>query len=280
MLRNTFCHIPGIGPKSEHDLWNRGIRSWDDVAQARSLESVPSRYYLLRSRVRESIQSLKEGDCRYFAEALPTSQHWRLFGDFRDSAVYLDIETSGLAGGGSCITTIATFDGKSVMWYVKGRNLEQFKQDIQKYKLVVTYNGSCFDVPFIESYLKIRMRQPQIDLRFLLKSLGYTGGLKGCEKKLGLDRDELDGVDGYCAVLLWNDFATRGNKKALETLLAYNVLDAVNLETLMVTAYNLKLRETPFYETHQLPLPGPVRNPFEPDRETVDRILEVRYAYS
>lgn len=279
MLRNTFCHVPGIGPRSENDLWKRGILSWDDVTRMSSIESLPSRYYLLKSRVRESVECLKQRDAGYFAEALPTKQHWRLFRDFRDSAVYLDIETSGIAGGRNCITTIATYDGKSVMWYVKDRNLAQFKEDIQKYKLVVTYNGSCFDIPFIESYLKIRMRQPQIDLRFLLKSLGYTGGLKGCEKKLGLDREELDGLDGFCAVLLWNDFA-RGNKKALETLLAYNVLDAVHLETLMVIAYNLKLRETPFYDTHQLPLPDPVRNPFEPDKETVDRILEVRYAYS
>jgi uncharacterized protein YprB with RNaseH-like and TPR domain len=280
MLQNTFCHIPGIGTKSENDLWNRGIRSWDDIARANSVKSLATRYYLLRSRVRESIACLKGGDVGYFADALPTNQYWRLFGDFRDSVVYLDIETSGLAGGGNCITTIATYDGKSVKWYVNGRNLDQFKDDIRKYKIVVTYNGSCFDIPFIENYLKIRMKQPQIDLRFLLKSLGYTGGLKGCEKKLGLHREDLDGVDGYCAVLLWHDFAKRGNKKALETLLAYNVLDAVNLEALMVMAYNLKLRETPFYDTHRLPLPEPVRNPFEPDKETVGRILEVRYAYS
>jgi uncharacterized protein YprB with RNaseH-like and TPR domain len=279
MLRNTFCHVPGIGPRSENDLWKRGILSWDDVSRLSSIESLPSRYVLLKTRIRESIKALQQEDARYFAEALPTKQQWRLFRDFRDSAVYLDIETSGLAGGGNCITTIATYDGKSVKWYVKDRNLAQFREDVQKYKLVVTYNGSCFDIPFIESYLKIRMRQPQIDLRFLLKSLGYTGGLKGCEKKLGLDREELDGLDGFCAVLLWNDFA-RGNKKALDTLLAYNVLDAVNLETLMVMAYNLKLRETPFHDTHQLPLPDPVRNPFEPDKETVDRILEVRCAYS
>jgi len=280
MLKNTFCHVPGIGPRSESYLWNRGIRCWDDVARMSPMNSLPSRYFLLKSRIRESIECLKRKDARYFAEALPTNQHWRLFSDFRDSAVYLDIETSGIAGAGNCITTIATYDGRSVRWYVKDRNLHKFREDIQKYDLVVSYNGSCFDVPFIESYLKIRMKQPQIDLRFLLKSLGYTGGLKGCEKKLGLDRDELDGLDGFCAVLLWNDFATRGNKKALETLLAYNVLDAVNLETLMVMAYNMKLKETPFYDTHQLPLPGPVRNPFEPDKETVDRILEVRYAHS
>jgi uncharacterized protein YprB with RNaseH-like and TPR domain len=123
------------------------------------------------------------------------------------------------------------------------------------------------------------MNHAHIDLRFLLKSLGYTGGLKGCEKKLGLDRDELDGVDGFCAVLLWHDYEKNKNRKALETLLAYNILDAVNLETLMVTAYNLKLQETPFYELHHLPQPRLPQNPFDADKRTVDRILEIRCAY-
>jgi len=123
MLRNTFCHIPGIGPTSEKELWNRGIRSWDDVTGISSVESLPSRYCLLKSRVSESVECLKQRNARYFAQALPTNQHWRLFSDFRDSVVYLDIETSGLAAGGNCITTIAVYDGKSVMWYVKGRNL-------------------------------------------------------------------------------------------------------------------------------------------------------------
>ena len=38
----------------------------------------------------------------------------------------------------------------------------------------------------------------------------------------------------------------------LETLLAYNIEDVVNLEQLMVMAFNLKLRETPFVGTHQM----------------------------
>ncbi len=117
------------------------------------------------------------------------------------------------------------------------------------------------------------MNQVHIDLRFLLKGLGYTGGLKGCEKKLGLDRRELDGVNGYFAVLLWRDFRQNRNEKALETLLAYNVLDAVNLEYLMVRAYNLKIQETPFCDTHQIPLPEPAENPFQPDMETIERLM-------
>ena len=46
-----------------------------------------------------------------------------------------------------------------------------------------------------------------------------------------------------------------GSRKALETLLAYNCQDTVNLETLMVMAYNLKLKDTPFREMHKLELP-------------------------
>jgi len=59
-----------------------------------------------------------------------------------------------------------------------------------------------------------------------------------------MDRGDLSDVDGFFAVLLWNEYQKTGNQKALDTLLAYNVQDTVNLESLMVTAYNMKLKET------------------------------------
>jgi uncharacterized protein YprB with RNaseH-like and TPR domain len=100
------------------------------------------------------------------------------------------------------------------------------------------------------------MDHVHIDLRYVLASLGYRGGLKGCERMLGIDRGDLEGIDGYFAVLLWDDFKRKGNQKALDTLLAYNTLDVVNLETLMVAAYNGKLTDTPFLLTHQLSTPS------------------------
>jgi uncharacterized protein len=30
VLEQTFIHIPGIGRKTEHELWQSGITSWDD----------------------------------------------------------------------------------------------------------------------------------------------------------------------------------------------------------------------------------------------------------
>ena len=114
----------------------------------------------------------------------------------------------------------------------------------------------------------------QIDLRYVLKSLGYAGGLKGCEAQLGIDRGELIGVDGYFAVLLWDDYDRRGNEKALETLLAYNVEDVVNLETLMVMAYNMKVKETPFAESLRIDLPSRPEIPYSPDMQTIRRLKD------
>jgi len=226
---------------------------------------------LLKDHIQESIVHLADNDPDYFYERLPSSQHWRMFPDFRGSVAYLDIETTGLGGPNDYITAIALYDGRSISHYVQGDNLYDFRDDIDPYRLLITYNGKCFDVPFIRNYFGIPMNQTHIDLRYVLASLGYRGGLKGCEKQLGIDREELAEVDGYFAVLFWYDFYNRGNQRALETLLAYNALDVVNLETLMVLAYNLKLRHTPFFE-RRLSRPTVPEVSFKPDRETIERI--------
>ncbi len=272
MLKNTFCHIPGIGETSERNLWSSGVLCWDDVLRAAPTGLSKRGHALLKRQVGESFTRLKENNPRYFINSLPSNACWRLLPDFLHSTAYLDIETTGLGGPRDYITTVALYDGESIYTYVRGRNLDQFREDIGKYKIIVTYNGKCFDIPFIENDLGIKMNHAHIDLRYVLKSLGYSGGLKGCEKKLGLSREELEGVDGFFAVLLWKAYKANNNEKALETLLAYNVTDTLNLQTLIFTAYNLKLRDTPFLQTHQLPVPVRPPNPFTPDMGTIYRI--------
>jgi len=81
------------------------------------------------------------------------------------------------------------------------------------------------------------------------------------EKKAGIDRGELEKIDGYFAVLLWNDYRINHNRKPLEILLAYNIQDVVNLEILMVLSYNLKLKDTPFDQRPPDNLSEPTANP-------------------
>jgi uncharacterized protein YprB with RNaseH-like and TPR domain len=272
MLKNTFIHIPGIGAVTEQRLWNSGVTNWDIAFDNTIVPISPGRKITVTNGIEESRHHLDKNNPAFFADQLPSNQSWRLFPEFRESTVYLDIETTGLEREYNDITTIALYDGVTIQTYVHGQNLNDFIGDIQKYNVIVSYNGKSFDVPFIENYFGIQLNHAQIDLRHVLGSLGYKGGLKGCERQLGMDRGDLSDVDGFFAVLLWNEYKKSGNQKALDTLLAYNVQDTVNLETLMVTAYNRKIEETPFYRSHNIPSPGIPGNPYSVDLKTVDRI--------
>jgi uncharacterized protein len=271
MLQNTFIHIPGIGIKTEQRLWETGIFNWDLCSNIANSGFSLKKMEIMAKCLRESKSQMASLNPNYFVERIPTSHHWRFFPEFRDVTVYLDIETTGLSRYEETITTIALYDGKSILYYVKDRNLDDFPEDIKRYKVIVTYNGKGFDVPFIERTFGIALNQAHIDLRYVLADLGYKGGLKSCENQLGFFRGELTDIDGFFAVLLWVDYLNNGNEKALETLLAYNIQDVLSLENLMVIAYNLKIKNTPFCE-NLLPEPDLPNSPFHADMETVKRI--------
>lgn len=273
MLKNTFCHIPGISVAAEHGIWSAGIHSWEAAIETDLIRLPRRQQRALPEHLKESFEHLERSNPYHFSELLPPNQHWRLFPDFRHTIAYLDIETTGLDYADS-ITTIVVYDGETIRHYVSGENLDDFKRDIMQYSVIVTYNGKCFDVPFIERFFDIEMTHSHIDLRYILKRLGYSGGLKGCERQLGIDRKDLADVDGFFAVLLWDDYERRKNPKVLETLLAYNTADVVNLETLMVLAYNMNLKGTPFSASHRIDIPKQPYIPFKADMETINRLRQ------
>ncbi len=283
MLTNTFCHIPSVGLRTELKLWEAGIRSWELFLEMDGAVAAGPRGSLILDHVHRSQEALVEGDIPFFTTAMPSGEHWRVFPEFRNRTAYLDIETTGLemSGVDDGITTIALYDGSRIRQYVRGENLRDFADDISAYDLLVTYNGKCFDIPFIEQYFRIKLEQPHIDLRYVLGSLGFRGGLKGCERQLGIDRGELQGVDGFFAVLLWREYCSYGDPTALETLLAYNIEDTVNLERLMLMAYNLKVEETPFAASHRMEIPASVpASPFRPNLDTIERVRQRYQAWS
>jgi uncharacterized protein YprB with RNaseH-like and TPR domain len=282
MLRHTFCHLPGVGPQTERRLWNAGVTSWDAVLEQEPPQLAPVARRLGTSYLRESVKHYDNHDPTWFGRCLPADQSWRLFRDFRDCCAYFDIETTGMSSTDQ-ITTIALYDGRSIRHYVQGHNLLDFAHDVAAYRLLVTYNGKSFDVPFIERCLHTRLDQAHIDLRHVLRSLGCRGGLKACEKSLGIHRPGMEELDGFAAVLLWHDYRGRKNPRALDTLLAYNVQDTLNLETLMVLAYNRKLaelNEVPFAAGYKMERPQPPVNPFGVDAGTVQRVLRAAFRSS
>lgn len=180
----------------------------------------------------------------------------------------------------SCeISTISVYNGTDVHTYINGENLDQFEDDILEYDLLVSFNGRTFDVPFIERYFHTRLHHAHIDLMHVLRQLGYSGGLKKIEMELGIDRRDqsLGEVDGSLAVTLWQEFQKTGNRRALNSLLAYNIADVVNLEYLMFFAHNRLIEATPFAEKYKLSIPPPAQIPYKADRALIEAILEERW---
>jgi uncharacterized protein YprB with RNaseH-like and TPR domain len=237
MLVNTFLHIPSVGRTTEKRLWENQILCWDDfLSRGDACRFSGLKFNLIRQYLHYS--KLNQDNIQFFKALLPHEELWRVFDEFQQDTVYLDIETTGLHGRQDDITVIGLYDGKHVQSFIHGINLEQFVPAIKRYKLIVTFNGSCFDLPFIEAYFKgFRFFQAHIDLRFFLKCLGYSGGLKKIEQQLGICRDEdLQGMNGYDAVKLWQKHL-RGDRTALQLLVRYNAEDVINLKTLMETGY-------------------------------------------
>ncbi|MBN1459160.1 MAG: ribonuclease H-like domain-containing protein [Armatimonadetes bacterium] len=239
MLNRTFIHVPGIGPVTEQGIWERGLHSWSQfLADPAAAGLPPARTEHVRHIVAESSDCLARRDHRYFARSLASREQWRAFPDFERDVAYLDIETTGMAEEDD-ITIIGVYDGEEVRVYTKGEDLEDFAADIRDYKLLVTFFGSGFDLPFLRRrFPHVSFDHLHIDLCWTLRRLGHTGGLKHIERKLGLQRSpETVGLDGWDAVRLWREWE-RGSQEALNLLKAYNREDIVNLKWLVQYAYD------------------------------------------
>ncbi len=232
MLENTFIHIQGIGPKTERAIWARGIHTWESFLENKGPVISPSRDPFVRSQLKMSLEN--RGNISFFTERLSVAEQWRIYDTFEDKAVFLDIETNGGYEGIDEITVIGLYDGQEVLTFVSGQNLQDFEIAIASFDLIITFNGSCFDMPVIRRrFPNITLPRGHIDLRFFLRKLGYRGGLKTVEKAFGLVRDtEINGMDGYDAIRLWRDYQW-GDQTALDRLIQYNTADIVNLKPLM-----------------------------------------------
>lgn len=241
MLESTFIHIPGLGPDAERGLWAQGCRSWRDLSDGWDRYSIGgAELDSVKRGIAKSMRCLEARDGAFFGKGLGLKDAWRAYPDFRDSCLYVDIETDG-GSSGSSITTIGMYDGVEFRCLVKGRDLQDFPDIIARYGMIVSFYGSGFDLPMLQKrFPDLRFRHIHLDLCPTLRQLGITGGLKRIEKQLGVSRgDDTDGLGGLDAIRLWRRYSQLGDDQALETLIAYNREDVVNLEYLAQYAYGL-----------------------------------------
>ena len=151
---------------------------------------------------------------------------------------YLDIETTGLSCQYADITVIGIYlvnDRESKLVQLVGREVtrENLVESINGVDKIYTYNGSRFDLPFIDYTLGIDISDVfhHHDLMYDCWRCNLKGGFKAVEQQLGIPR-QLKGIDGWDAVLLWQRYQNYSDQKALATLLKYNEEDVMNLKVL------------------------------------------------
>ena len=150
----------------------------------------------------------------------------------------MDIETTGLSPIYSDITVIGIYltDGNYHRFVqlvgeevTKGNLLEA----LRGVDVIYTYNGSRFDLPFINALLDIDLARDfrHRDLMLDCWRSNLYGGFKAVEIQLGITR-QLMGVNGAEAVRLWWKYQDEREQDALNKLLQYNKEDVMNLKTL------------------------------------------------
>lgn len=237
MIQHSFIFLPKVSQKTEQNIWQQGIRDWSqflDRKEIKGLSVIRKGFY-----DRHLIQAKKElfnFNTSYFTALWPSTETWRLYNFFKEDVGYLDIETCG-----SYITIVGVFDGNDTHIMVRGINLDfkVLREYLQRFKLMVSFNGSSFDLPMIEKCSRGTIPAiPHIDLRHCCARLGFTGGLKNIEKALGIERiKEVQDMRGMDAVYLWQMWKSTGNREYLEKLVQYNEEDIINLKPIMEKMY-------------------------------------------
>src|SRR3989442_11294313 len=99
MLEQTFIHIPGIGKRTEQELWANGIHSWDDADRfEKRFGRVSARLqHKLDDYIPRSREAINLKDAAFFERLAMLGEAWRLFPEFARDCAFLDIETTSLA---------------------------------------------------------------------------------------------------------------------------------------------------------------------------------------
>lgn len=237
MLTSSFCCFEGVSVSAERRLWHAGCRSWRELLVLDAGVFSKPKLERVRAQVKQAMIALEAGLADYFLNRLRPPDTIRVLPHFVDIATYLDIETTGLAAKDR-VTTVALVGGGRVQCYVRGLNLDELLRPLADLSMLVTYNGTGFDLPRLRRAFHIDLAVPHLDLRPCLEALGYRGGLKRCEELLGVRRGGTAGLTGEDAVELWRRYDESGDRESLVQLVRYNITDALSLELLAVEVYN------------------------------------------
>lgn len=246
-IQNSFILAPGIGEKTEKKLWKNGVTHWDHFESSDIFG--PDRRTKIADFLQKARTNLEVGNTVFFGDKLPSGELWRMYENFKSDVTFFDIETTGLDANRNKVTTASFHRGGEDVTLVQGEDLtrERLQEEFFESSMLVSFNGKRFDQPFLEQNFDLEMETPHLDLMYICRRLGLSGGLKEVEKKLKIQR-ELEDIDGREAIRLWKRYERKGDNEALRKLVKYNRYDARNLKKLLSEVHERLEQQT--YQAH------------------------------
>ena len=253
----------GVGDRVEQKLWREGftshraLRQWLQAGPLRSAGLASSRQLRLLKR---SLDQWQDQDWRSLFDTLPPRHRWRLLEAMAPETLAIDFECD--RQGNPTVMALARLNEPTEL-YLPTEALHAFLESatqvlpgrwtpegcldgmpVQLYPFeklperwgpgaILTFAGRKFDLSLLR-----RLLGPDIpldrhfDLADLARRVGFRGGLKVAERRLGVHRDpRISKLRGRQAMALWDRFISGGEQGiwALADLMAYNRADAANL---------------------------------------------------
>ncbi len=189
--------------------------------------------------------------------------------------VFLDTETTGLAGGTGTfafLVGIGRYDGASfrlTQFFMRDpieepALLAALTELLQPLDALVTFNGKAFDVPLLNArYITNRSdspftRVPHLDLLPLARRLWRdrleSRALKSLETHiLGAERTDED-IPGFLIPQMYFDYLQTGDARPLQRVLYHNAMDVVAMAALLSHVAQLLANPIEFAAEHGLDL--------------------------
>ncbi len=231
MLRSTFLHlVRGVDAEREAELWRKGILSWEDFENRNpTRETILAKHTL--SPFSAPRAALSAGDIGFFAKALHRREHFRIALEVPKKTLFLDIETTGLSRYYDVITMIGWCYQGRYQAVVRGQSENALRTVLRDAQVLITFNGSLFDLPFLRTaFTDLRLPPVHVDLRFLAKRVGLSGGQKAIENILAYKRKgAASDIRGEIAPVLWHRYR-QGDQDALKLLIEYNHCDVEGMK--------------------------------------------------
>jgi len=238
MLTRSFCCFKGLSPDAESCLWRRGCLSWRHLRIGVKQVLSDAKSASVRAQMPFFEAALGARSADFFVNRLPDGHKLRIFPCFLPEAAFVDIETTGLSRQ-SVVTVIGVLRNGTIETYVRGRNLPDFIRVWQTAGVLLTFNGTRFDLPFLMREFGVANHPAHIDVLSEAKVWGFFGGLKEIEKKLGYERTGGESGNGEEAVTLWRKYEATGDEDLLSRLIAYNTCDVRSLSLLAQHVWKL-----------------------------------------